>query len=103
MQGAFYPAVFSERGIAVVAPEPEDQTYIHEHYLAELVNGIVRPETRERLLAIAGRLRERQQVEGIILGGTELSLIFKDIPTPALPILDTTAIHVQRIVAEMLS
>ena len=103
MQGAFYPAVFSEREIAVVAPEPEDQTYIHEHYLAELVNGIVRPETRERLLAIAGRLRERQQVEGIILGGTELSLIFKDISTPAIPILDTTAIHVKRIVAEMLS
>jgi len=103
MQGHFYSRVLSEHGIAVVVPEPEDQTYIHEKYLVELVRGLIFPETRERLLAIAGRLRERQQVEGIILGGTELPLILRDAPSPGVPFLDTTTIHVKRIVAEMLS
>jgi aspartate racemase len=103
MQGQFYPAVFSRRGIAVAVPEPEDQTYIHEKYMGELVHGLVVPETRERLLAIAGRLQSEQQVEGIILGGTELPLILRDARSPGIPFLDTTTIHVKRIVAEMLS
>lgn len=103
MQGQFYPLVFSACGIAVVVPEPEDQTYIHEKYMGELVKGLILPETRERLLAIAGRLRERQQIEGIILGGTELPLILRDATSPGVPFLDTTTIHVKRIVTEMLS
>ena len=103
MQGQFYPLLFSERGVTVVVPEPEDQTYIHEKYMGELVKGLILPETRERLLAIAGRLRQRQQVEGIILGGTELPLILRDAPSSGVPFLDTTTIHVKRIVAEMLS
>jgi aspartate racemase len=103
MQGQFYPAVFSRRGIAVAVPEPEDQTYIHEKYMGELVHGLVVPETRERLLAIAGRLQSEQPVEGIILGGTELPLILRDARSPGIPFLDTTTIHVKRIVAEMLS
>jgi len=103
MQAQFYPIVFSEHDIAVVVPELEDQTYIHEKYLGELVKGIILPETREQLLAIARRLRERHQVEGIILGGTELPLILRDVPSPVVPFLDTTTIHVKRIVAEMLS
>ena len=103
VQGPFYPKVFSERGIAVVAPGPEDQAYIHEKYLGELVKGLLRPETREALLAIAGRMRERQQVEAIILGGTELPLILRNAAASAVPFLDTTAIHVKRIAEEMLS
>jgi len=102
MQGQFYPAVFSEGGLTVVVPEAEDQTYIHDKYLGELVKGLILPETRGRLLDIARRLRERHQVEGIILGGTELPLILRDAPSPGIPFLDTTTIHVRRIVAEML-
>lgn len=103
MEGRFYPDVFSRRGIAVVVPEPEDRTYVQEKYMGELVKGLRVPETRERLLAIARRLRDQQQVQGIVLGGTELPLILRDPPNPGIPFLDTTTIHVQSIVAEMLS
>lgn len=102
MQGRFYPDVFSKHGIAVVAPAPEDQSYIHDKYLGELVNGITLPETRDHLLAIARRMRERQQIDSIILGGTELPLILRDAPDAGVPFLDTTRIHVAGIVAEML-
>ncbi len=103
MQGSFYPEVFSRRGIEVVAPEAADQDDLHERYMTELVHGVFRPETRERLLAIAGRLHERRRAEAIVLAGTELPLILPEAPDLAVPLLDTTRIHVRRIAAWMLS
>jgi aspartate racemase len=103
MEAAFYPDVFRARGLTVVAPGDEDRAYIHEKYFSELVKGAFAPETRERLLAIARRMRERDGIEGIILGGTELPLALRDAASPGLPFLDTTRIHVKRIAAEMFS
>lgn len=89
MQGAFYDRVFSKCGISIVLPESSDQEYIHEKYMGELVKGIFRPETRKRLLEIAARLQERQKVDAIVRGGTELPLILRDAHA-GLPFLDTT-------------
>lgn len=103
MQGRFYPDVFVRAGITLVTPEADEQTYIHDKYMNDLVNGIILPETRERLLAILDKMKVRDGVEGLILGGTELSLIIKDAEHDGLPILDTTRIHAERIVAELLA
>jgi aspartate racemase len=103
MQGHFYQDVFSKAGITLVVPEADEQAYIHDKYMNDLVHGIVLPETRERLLRILDKMKERDGVEALILGGTELSLIIKDAEHNGLPILDTTKIHVARIVAELLS
>lgn len=102
MQGPFYPAVFAAAGMAVVAPTPEEQAWIHDKYMGELVDGIIRAQTRERLLEIAERQRARDGVEAIVLGGTELPLILREAAGPV-RFLDTTAIHVARIVEEMLA
>src|SRR5713101_7620583 len=103
MQGRFYKDVFSKAGIKLVVPEADEQAYIHDKYMNDLVHGIVLPETRERLLRILDQMRERDGVEALILGGTELSLIIKDAEHNGIHILDTTQIHVARIVAELLS
>jgi aspartate racemase len=103
MQGRFYPEVFSRQGITVRAPDPADQEYIHDKYMSELVNGVFRDETRQRLLAIVDRLRQREGIQGLILGGTELPLIFRDVSDSGIPFLDTTRIHVEQAVAHMLS
>jgi aspartate racemase len=103
MQGSFYKDVFAKAGITLVVPEPDEQTYIHDKYMNDLVHGIILPETRARLLTILDKMKERDGVEGLILGGTELSLIIKDAEHNGLPILDTTKIHVARIVDELLS
>jgi aspartate racemase len=103
MQGLFYPEVFSKAGITLVVPKPDEQAYIHDKYMNDLVHGIILPETRERLLRVLDNMKERDGVEALILGGTELSLIIKDAEHNGLPILDTTKIHVERIVAELLS
>lgn len=99
MQGDFYPRVFATAGISLVVPQPDEQTYIHDKYMGELVKGIILPETRQRLLAIIDRLKEREGIDGVILGGTELPLILGDVTDRGIPFLDTTQIHVQAIAA----
>lgn len=103
MQGRFYPDVFSQQGITLSVPDLDDQDYIHDKYMSELVNGVFRDETRQRLLAIVDRLIEREGIQGLILGGTELPLILRDVSDRGIPFLDTTRIHVERAVAQMLS
>jgi len=102
MQGRFYPDVFSREDIALAVPDERDQAYIHHIYLNELVKGIIRPETREQLLTIVDRLKESDYIEGLILGGTELSLILQEPAVRDIPVLDTTRIHAKAIVAEAL-
>ena len=103
MQGSFYPDVFFKHGLEVFTPSQEDQDYIHDKYMSELVHGAYLDETRRRLLAIVDRLIEQHQVHGLILGGRELPLILRDETYRDIPFLDTTRIHVERAVARILS
>jgi len=103
MQGRFFPDVFSRKSIQLVAPEPGEQDYIHEKYFGELVKGVFLPETRERLLAIVDRMKEHEDIGGVILAGTELPLILRGTQRPGVALLDTTQIHVQAIVRELLA
>jgi len=102
MQGGFYPEVFSRQGVVLIVPASEEQEYIHEKYMKELVNGVFLAETRERLLAIVERMKERDGIQGLILGGTELPLILREASYKGIPFLDTTRIHVERVIAYML-
>jgi aspartate racemase len=103
MQGKFYPKVFSREGIELVVPDPKDQEYIHDKYLNELVPGIFLPETRENLLAIVDRLKNKIDIDGVILAGTELPLILSDADHNGIPFLNTTKMHCEAAVNEMLS
>jgi aspartate racemase len=102
MGARFYPDGLSRAGLGVALPSPKDQDYVHERYMGELVTGVFRPETKAGLLAVVERLRSREAIDGVILGGTELSLILHD-GDAVVPLLDTTRIHVDEIVARMLS
>ena len=103
MQGLFYDKVFAKQGITIVVPGSEEQEYIHDKYMSELVQGIFLAETRDQLLTIVDRLKERQDIQGLILGGTELPLILRDESYKGIPFLDTTKIHVEQAVTQMLS
>ena len=103
MQATFYSKVFSRQGIELLVPEPNDQAYIHDKYMNELVPGKFLPETRAGLLAIVDRMKETTGIDGVILAGTELPLILSDADHNGIPFLDTTKIHVEAAVDEMLS
>ena len=38
--------------MTLAVPTEDEQAYVHDKYMGELVNGIFLPETRERLLEI---------------------------------------------------
>jgi aspartate racemase len=103
MQGRFFPNVFSKQGIQLASPNADEQVYIHERYMGELVKGIFLPETRAGLLKIVDRMKQQEGIEGLILGGTELPLILRDVPDSGIPFLDTARIHVKAVVAQLLS
>jgi aspartate racemase len=103
MQATFYPKVFSREGIELVAPDLEDQAYIHDKYLNELVSGKFLTETRAGLLAIVDRMKAKHDINGVILAGTELPLILREPEYNGILLLDTTAIHCEAAVTEMLS
>jgi aspartate racemase len=64
---------------------------------------VFRDETRSALVDIARKLIERERIQGLILGGTELPLIMRDAPHLGVPLLDTTEIHVEKAVEGILS
>jgi aspartate racemase len=101
MQASFYPKVFSRAGISIIVPDSKDQDYLHDKYLNELVPGVFLPETRNGLLKIVHKLKDSQQIEGLILGGTELPLILKEESYYGVVMLNTTQIHVEAAVREM--
>lgn len=103
MQARFYADVFSRKGIALVVPREDEQNYIHDKYLGELLNGVFLPETRARLLEIIESMKQQQQIQAVILGGTELPLILRGAQACGIPLLDTTQIHVQAAVARLLA
>jgi aspartate racemase len=86
----------------VRVPDEGEQAEIHERYVSELVPGVFRDETRDRLLAIAHHMVERDGIEALVLGGTELPLLLRGAPEPGIPYLDTAKIHVERAVAAMI-
>ena len=102
MDGGFYRDVFAERGIAVVVPDPDERRYIHERYFAEFVGGVFRDETRASFAAVIERMRVEDRIEAVILGGTELPMLFRDAAPTSLPLLDTTSIHVDAAIARLL-
>ena len=103
MTGGFYQKVFADAGLEIVTPNESEQDYIHEKYIGELLKNIFAEETRAGLMTIVEQMREREQIEALILGGTELPLILRESESSEVPFLDTTRIHVERIVRELLS
>ena len=90
MRAPFYPDVFKKYGIEVVTPEDGQQDEINDFVFKELVLGIQKDSTRKRLLDIISGY----EVDGVILGCTELSLMLnqEDIP---LKLLNTLELHAQ--------
>jgi aspartate racemase len=98
MTADFYPKVFGRHGMALVVPEPAVRERIQHLLFTEIELGILRDETRQELLAMVRKMIDAHQIEAVILGCTELPLILQE-DAFGIPFLNTTAIHVQAIVA----
>lgn len=102
MRASFYPEEFQRAGIALVLPEESEREFIHRKYIGELLNNRFLPETKREILNIAQRMGSEDGIEAVVLAGTELPLLLRDNDHPNLQFLDTTIIHVEAIVDELL-
>jgi aspartate racemase len=95
MDAPMYPERFSARGITVVLPTSDEREYIHAKYFGEFVRGVFLDQTRDGLVEIIARMRDRDAIDGLILGGTELSLILTEPSYAGVPMLNTAKIHAE--------
>ncbi len=101
MRASFYPEEFQRAGIALIRPREPEQEFIHRKYMGELLKNQFLPETRAEILRIARRMKAEEGVEAVVLAGTELPLLLRDSDTE-ISFLDTSVIHVEAIVCELL-
>lgn len=100
MEGTFFRKAFEESGIRIITPDEADRRYIAEKIETELEYGRVEEQTREEMRKIAVRAMEREGAEAVVLGCTELPLIFETI---GLEKLDVMKIHIDALIKEILS
>lgn len=97
MEGEFFQDGFEAAGMEIITPMPDERKFIHKIYMDELARGRYMPETKSRLLTIANRMYQEGQIDSLILGGTELPLILKSSDMEDIELLNTTKIHVEKI------
>jgi aspartate racemase len=94
MESDLYPSRFADARIEVVPPNEPERRVVHEIYFGELVQGVIRDESREALTNVVATMRDADDLDGVILGGTELALILTESTCAGIPVLNTAAIHV---------
>ncbi len=92
MSSDFYQRVFEKYGISIVAPTRDEQDYINDKILSELIFNTIVEETRDGLLKIAGRMIHDEGIQALILGCTEIPLILTH-DALGIRFLNTTRIH----------
>jgi aspartate racemase len=103
MTDGFYNRTAEKYGIEIIIPNDEEIDFINNKYMNELVYNRVLSETKTILIQIAERMKASYGIHGLILGGTELSLVLSQEDFEDIKILDTSSIHVESIVYEMIS
>jgi aspartate racemase len=90
MQSSFYQTVCERHDLKVFVPSSSDQDEINRIIFEELTIGKFTEESKQRLLSIA----TKYDVDGVILGCTELPLILEQSDTDV-RLLNTLELHVQ--------
>ena len=93
MEQPFYANRLRAAGLVVSVPEEPDRTMIHDVIYAELVRGVVSPDSKRQYLRAIDRLVESGS-EGVIAGCTEIELLVgpEDVRVPYFP---TAYLHAQ--------
>ena len=88
MRGPVYPEMFGKFGLKITAPAEADQKLVDDIIFEELVNGVIREESRLRYNEVVARMQGRG-CDCVILGCTEIPLLVRTDDCP-LPTLDST-------------
>ncbi len=100
MEQPYYRKIFIENGIDVVVPNPDEIVTINEIISKELEFGIVKEESKAHIDSILQRLMIEEGIQGVILGCTELPLMYTR-DSLSIPVFDTVECHLQGIINYM--
>ncbi len=101
MDGTFFQNSFAKRGIEVVTPNAEEKRCIETKIETELEFGKVLPETQQTFRKIVDRIIREEKVQAVVLGCTELPLVFRDIEL-SVPYIDVMQIHIGALIQTIL-
>lgn len=93
MEQRFYLGRLAAFGVEAVVPGESEREEVHRIIYEELCRGRIEPDSKARYLAIIAEAAA-QGADGVILGCTEIGLLISQADT-ALPVFDTTALHVE--------
>jgi aspartate racemase len=102
MQENFYNKYAVKNHFNLIVPSREDMLNIQNVIFPELEEGVIIPEKKEKYIGIVEKYTKEQNIDCVILGCTELPLMISD-KDVSIPAINTSEIHVQKIVDEMLS
>lgn len=86
----------------IILPQGLDLDEVHEAYVTMAASGVVTPDQRATFIRAGQTLQQDHGAQAIMLGGTDLALVFNDDNAP-FPIIDCAAIHADAIAAVCLA
>ena len=93
MQSGYFQKRFSNGGINIITPAPEDQDKIHSVIYDELMKGIIKDSSRQKLYDLI----KKYPVDGVVLGCMKLPVLLKNADTE-IKFVDTLDLHTTDIV-----
>lgn len=100
MEQPYFKKRFIENGIHVTVPNNEERKLIDNVIAKELEFGIVNIDSKKTIDDIIQRLISEDNIEAIIMGCTELPLMYSNEKFPV-PVFDTLKYHIQGIIEFM--
>ncbi|CDX52259.1 putative racemase [Mesorhizobium plurifarium] len=93
MEQHFYKGRLADKyGLEPVVPNQAGRDMVHKVIYDELCQGIVKAESKSAYLDEIGRMRRTDQVDGVIMGCTEITMLIGQGDFDV-PVFDTTRIH----------
>ncbi len=96
MKSRLYENALISKDITPILPSEKDKEMIGGLIFPNLENGVIIQQDREKMLAAAEKYISDCKADSVLLGCTELPLIFKD-GDLSVPVLNTTAIHINAV------
>lgn len=96
MQTSLYGAL---RELDPVSPQGSLLDQVNDDYVAMAIAGTPTPEQESRLLAAGDHLIRHEGASALLLGGTDLNLVYREDLRLPYPVIDSAVLHVEAIVA----
>ncbi len=93
---------FSKADIEVCIPDKEDRELIAKRIFEELEIGIVKESTLKEFQDIIRKMQDKDKIEAVVLGCTELPLILNDSNCPV-ACLDSVEIHIKELIDQAMN